>query len=253
MPPFKVQQAKTPSPLIIVCDHASNALPEGVGQLGLDDSVFSKHVAWDIGALKVAHMLGERLNATVISSSCSRLYVDMNRFPDSPTFIPSLSDGIEIPGNKDLNESDRQQRADDFFWPYQNAISQAVSEIAKLGQTPVVISIHSFTEALADGALRPWHIGILWNEEDDRFAAPLFSVLRKNSDICVGDNQPYHATNPHGYTVKTHAEDAGHPHALFEIRQDLIDSDEGVAKWAGVLGDALQTVLQDNHFFQQLE
>ena len=122
----------------------------------------------------------------------------MNRFPDSPTFVPPLSDGIEIPGNKNLSDATKQQRADDYFWPYQNAIAEALNNIVNQGQTPVVLSIHSFTEALAGGAHRPWHIGILWNEEDDRFATPLFEVLQKNSDICVGDNQPYHATNPHG-------------------------------------------------------
>ena len=246
---FFVENADGNSPVLFVCDHAGVALPDDFDCLGLDDSILSQHVAWDIGALEVTRLLGTRFDSATVSSVYSRLLVDLNRFPDHPSWIPETSDGIEITANKKLTDGERKRRADNYFWPYQNAVAAAVEKIVTRGQVPVVVSVHSFTPSLNDGVQRPWHCGILWNE-DDRLASPMMTALRKNTAICVGDNQPYHANKPAGYTVKTHAEDAGHPHALIEIRQDLIDSEPGIAEWASILGDALQTVFDDCRYFQ---
>ncbi len=80
-PAFNIVNEESESPLVFVVDHASNALPESYESLGLQASVFSQHMAWDIGALKVAHQIGERFDAVVINSCYSRLLVDLNRFP----------------------------------------------------------------------------------------------------------------------------------------------------------------------------
>ena len=94
---FDIRNPDSTSPVLFLVDHASNQLPDEVDDLGLDTSVFARHMAWDIGALNVANRLGERFDSTVISSCYSRLLIDLNRFPDSPTWIPEVSDGLEIP------------------------------------------------------------------------------------------------------------------------------------------------------------
>ncbi len=248
-PPVRIENPSSESPLLLLCDHSGHALPEQVGQLGLHHSVFSRHVAWDIGAMEVAKLLREQFQCALVSGVYSRLLIDLNRFPDHYSWIPEVSDGIEITGNQNLSMAERKYRADTYFWPYHSAVERAVSRISTRGQVPIVISVHSFTSSLMDGRQRPWHFGILWNE-DRRLSDPLMRTLRGNPAICVGDNEPYHAGDPCGYTVKTHAEDRGHPHVLIEIRQDLIDSEVGVAKWSGILGEALQTVLNDEGYFQ---
>ncbi len=35
--------------LVILCDHASNAIPPEYGDLGLPPTELARHIAWDIG------------------------------------------------------------------------------------------------------------------------------------------------------------------------------------------------------------
>jgi len=50
--------------LLFLCDHASNALPEG--GLGLDPSLLATHIAYDIGAAVVTRMLAAAYGAAAI-------------------------------------------------------------------------------------------------------------------------------------------------------------------------------------------
>ena len=68
---------------------------------------------------------------------------------------------------------------------------------------PALISVHSFTPVMK-GFARPWHVGILW-DDDARIAGPLLAALGDDAALVVGDNQPYSAREPVGYTVSHHA------------------------------------------------
>jgi predicted N-formylglutamate amidohydrolase len=60
--------------------------------------------------------------------------------------------------------------------------------------------------------------------------------LRAHPDgFNIGDNEPYSGKHPADYTIDHHAEAAGLPHVSIEIRQDLIDDDQGVDEVAAVL------------------
>jgi predicted N-formylglutamate amidohydrolase len=96
---------------------------------------------------------------------------------------------------------------------------------------------------------RPWQIGILW-DTDPRIPVPLIEALRAQG-IAVGDNEPYSGKAPADHTVDHHAEAGGLPHVSIEIRQDLVDHPEGVAHWAGILGDALETILADDELYRK--
>ena len=37
----------------------------------------------------------------------------------------------------------------------------------------------------------------------------------------------------------------GYPNALLEIRQDLIDTKQGAARWAGTIAEALSPILEE--------
>ncbi len=43
--------------LLLVCEHASNAVPEDLGRLGVPEPEFSRHIAYDIGAAEVPQLL----------------------------------------------------------------------------------------------------------------------------------------------------------------------------------------------------
>ena len=111
------------------------------------------------------------------------------------------------------------------------------------GQVPAIVSIHSFTPVMRD-IDRPWHIGILW-DQDARMAAPVIESLKRDPRLCVGDNEPYTGTDCEGSTLDRHATQRGLPNLLVEIRQDLIDDAGGAAEWADILGRAMDEVLAD--------
>jgi predicted N-formylglutamate amidohydrolase len=74
--------------------------------------------------------------------------------------------------------------------------------------------------------------------------------LRRNPGLNVGDNEPYSAREPKGYSVTAHAVAHGYPHVAVEIRQDLIDTHHGAATWAERFAVALAPIMRDGSIFR---
>ncbi len=242
-PPFEIVHPERRAPLLIICDHASRAIPRALGRLGLDDAVLLRHIGWDIGAAQVTRRLAELLDAPAVLCGYSRLVIDCNRGLGDPTSIPEVSDGVAVPGNVGLTPAARVARVDGIFRPYHAAIEAQLADFAERGVVPVLFSVHSFTPVM-NGVARPWHVGVLW-DKDPRVPVPLIAELAAaDPRRVVGDNEPYSEREaPAGYSVRTHAVPAGLPHAGVEIRQDLIDTAAGAVEWADALAAALKPVL----------
>ncbi|MEE9446884.1 MAG: N-formylglutamate amidohydrolase [Arenicellales bacterium] len=243
-PPFELIQSDT-SNVLVVCDHASNVVPEALNGLGVAEQHFSEHIAIDIGAAEVSRLIAKTLNASVVLAGFSRLVIDPNRFLSAKDSIPQISDQVVINGNQGLSEQAKMLRIEELFLPYHYAVNQAITHIKSHYAMPFMVFVHSFTPVF-QGQQRPWEIGILW-EGDEAAASLLIDFLRENTAYNVGENEPYHACSPVGYTAKTHAESKGYPHILIEIRQDMILDEEGQAIFAKVLTAAIeyiQSVLQ---------
>jgi len=248
--PVEVANLHAASPLLVLCDHASNALPAQLGDLGLAPSLLRRHIAWDAGAADVAAQLAVRFDATLIKGGYSRLVIDLNRHPGDPGSVPEVSDGYPIPGNRGLGAARIERRRELFFWPYHDAVDAALGRIRARGQVPLLIAVHSFTPAPQScDRPRPWHVGVLW-EGDARVSLPLLERLHAEPDLCVGDNQPYHPRHPAGFTVDVHALSRGYPHVLLEIRKDQINTPAGALRWAQRLGDILASVLSDQSIYR---
>jgi predicted N-formylglutamate amidohydrolase len=227
--PVEIISGSVESGILILCDHASNAVPPDLGELGLPQSEFERHIAYDIGAAAVTRSLARRLNAPAILTQFSRLIIDPNRGRDDPTLVMRLSDGAVVPGNAKVDDAEVQRRIARFYDPYDEAIADAIHKAVAAGHPPVIVTVHSFTP-IWRGWARPWHVGILW-DADDRFAKPLLEGLEAEGGLVVGDNEPYDGALA-GDTVDRHATIRGLANALIEIRQDLIASDEGAEEWA---------------------
>jgi predicted N-formylglutamate amidohydrolase len=240
-PPFTIVNARGTAPAVLLCDHASNAIPAALGDLGLDEATRSRHIAWDIGAAEVTRHLTQILGAPAALAGYSRLVVDCNRSIDDPTAMRQISDGHVVPGNRGLDSTARAMRADSCYWPYHRAVTNLIEDVAAGGVTPAVISIHTCTPVMK-GFERPWHIGVL-SGHDRRMADLLIAEFDRDSALCVGDNKPYSGLDPHGYTIENHALPQGRPNVLLEIRQDLVDTQHGVRRWAELVGEALAKVL----------
>ncbi|MEM7282364.1 MAG: N-formylglutamate amidohydrolase [Pseudomonadota bacterium] len=245
--PFSFYNETGSAPVLVVCDHASRAVPQCLNQLGLTDDVFEKHVAWDIGTNLLGPELADALQAPAILAGYSRLVVDLNRRLDDPTAFIEISDGIKIPGNVKLSKKQRQTRTEQLYHTYHGAIDTRLKRFLSENVIPVVISVHSFTPSL-NAFERPWEIGVLW-DRDPRIARPLINALDKQG-YCVGDNQPYSGKDPHDYTIDHHAEAQGLPYVSLEIRQDLITDPRGASKWAAVLSGALKPILADSDLYK---
>ncbi|WP_244635877.1 N-formylglutamate amidohydrolase [Chthonobacter albigriseus] len=230
--------------LLLICDHASNALPEAYGSLGLPASEFSRHIAYDIGAAWITRRLAARFGAPALLTRYSRLLIDPNRGEDDPTLVMRLSDGAVVPGNARIDDVERQARIDRFHRPYHHAINQTLDAMAARGTVPVIVSIHSFTDAWK-GVPRPWHVGVLW-DTDDRLNRPLIDALGAAGDLVVGDNEPYDGALLND-TLYRHGTARGFAHTLIEVRQDLIAEEAAAYAWADRLHDCLAPILADPH------
>ncbi|MBM3776817.1 MAG: N-formylglutamate amidohydrolase [Acidimicrobiia bacterium] len=247
-PPFTWLNDEGRARVLLVCDHASRAVPRGMAQLGLADWVFERHVAWDIGAAALTRALARRLDAPAILHGYSRLIVDPNRRLDDPSAFPATSDGIAVPANLDLDADERLRRVASFFTPYHDAIAGRLDRLAARGITPVLIAVHTCTPVFAE-VVRPWHVGVLW-DRDPRVAMPLIAGLMARPDLSVGDNEPYSGRDPHDYTMDTHAERRGLPYAGLEVRQDLLPTEEDAERWAAILTGVLTPILADEALYR---
>lgn len=223
--------------LLLVADHASNRVPDGI-ELGCDPALLNEHVAIDIGTEALTLGLADTLDATAVLAGVSRLVIDLNREPEAAGLIPATSDGHAIPGNHGVDDAERARRLAAYHLPYHAAITSA------LDRHPIelIAAIHSFTPQLASrpGEARPWQVGLLHND-DSRAAVIAIAHLREQG-LVVGDNEPYSGRQLN-YTMNRHAEACGLPYLGFEIRQDLLMTEADVACWRNFLAETIDHTL----------
>ena len=131
--------------IIFLCDHASRAVPEELGTLGLPEKTLAGHISSDLGAGALTRAVAKRLDAPAVLSRFSRLVVDLNRGADDPTVVAQLSDGHIVPGNHDLTRVQIAERIARYHAPYHAAIESRIAAARAQGIVPVLVSIHSFT------------------------------------------------------------------------------------------------------------
>jgi predicted N-formylglutamate amidohydrolase len=242
---FEAVPGTLDSGALIICDHASNAIPPGYGTLGLSREAFERHIAYDIGAAEVTRALAALLDAPAVLSTYSRLIIDPNRGVDDPTLVMRYSDGAIVPGNAYIDAAEIARRSARFWTPYRQEIAATVDAMIATGEPPALISIHSFTPVLRSLA-RPWKIGVLW-DRDGRIPKPLIEALLTEPDFCaadVGDNEPYDGALA-GDVIDALATSRGLANALIEIRQDLIAESNNAIAWAERIGRLLRPILAD--------
>jgi predicted N-formylglutamate amidohydrolase len=230
---------------LIICDHASNAIPPGYGTLELPREALDRHIAYDIGAAEVTRALARLLGAPAVLSTYSRLIIDPNRGIDDPTLVMRYSDGAIVPGNAYIDAFEISRRSDRFWAPYREEVAATIDAMIATGEPPGLISIHSFTDVWR-GFSRPWKIGVLW-DRDERIPKPLIEALLAQSDLCaddVGDNEPYDGALP-GDMIDAIATSRGLANALIEIRQDLIAERTNALAWAERIARLLRPILAD--------
>ena len=231
------------SPVVLLCEHASNFIPARYGTLGLPASELQRHIAYDIGAAEVARQLARDLDAPLALAGYSRLLIDCNRPAGAASLIPARSEATEIPGNRDLSAAERATRDRLFFAPFRDRVAALLEARLSAGRPTVLIGVHSFTPTFL-GVRRPWQVGVLYLRAK-RLAAALLDGLRADPALLIGVNEPYRVTLEGDFTVPWVGEARGIATALFEVRQDLIAEAAGAAAWAGRLAAVLRPIAAD--------
>jgi predicted N-formylglutamate amidohydrolase len=231
-----VDNAAGRSPVLLVCEHATNFIPDSFKGLGLSPALLADHVAWDIGALALARRMAQLLDATLIAAPASRLLVDPNRDLDASDLIVTSAEGAPIPGNQTVSAEERAARLAAYHAPYHEAIA---AHLARRPEIQAMVAVHSFTPVFF-GDQRPWHAGLL-HAEDSRIADVMIEKLSRDATLNIGRNQPYAPEQGVFYTMQRHA--GARATAMIEVRNDLLADEIGQARWAIRLAEALEAAL----------
>ncbi len=218
------------SPIVLVCEHASNVLPRTLGNLGLSELDLQRHIAWDIGAEGTSRILSKLLDAPLILQRYSRLAYDCNRPPEAAGAMPEKSEVFEIPGNKKLSPAARLARTQEIYRPFHRAVEDFLDHRASEGQATIIVTMHSFTPVY-DGKVRDFDVGFLF-DRDNWLANFLIKAFPKDRARL---NEPYGPKDGVMHTTNLHAAPRGLKHVMIEIRNDLIANHAGQNTWANHL------------------
>lgn len=238
-PPVGVRNGEATSPFLLICDHAGNAVPAALADLGLPRAELDRHIAIDIGILGVAERMSDLMGAPLVFQRYSRIVAESNRRLASPDFIAPVSDGTMIPANQAVDPADRARRTAEIVEPYHREISARLDRHEAERRPAILVSMHSFTPSLLTRPFaRPWHVGLCYGA-DMRFTVPVLDLLDAEQDLVVGRNEPYAVDMAKDYSIPVHGEERGVPYAEFEIRQDLIADAAGQGAFAERLSRVL--------------
>lgn len=240
-PFFEIENASGKGDTVIVCEHASNNFGAAAGALGLNSAQQQAHIAWDPGALGLAKGLSAALDAPLIHATASRLIYDLNRPPHVAGAMPARSEVHDIPGNLALSPEQRLSRTEAHYLPFHAALFALLSRRLASGKPTALITIHSFTPVYF-GTQRAVELGII-HDSDDRLAK---AIAARDTGLLTRLNEPYSAADGVTHTLALHATPLGLPHAMLEIRNDLIATPEAqlamAARLAPVIKDAVKEV-----------
>lgn len=231
--------------LVLVCEHASNQLTAPWDNLGITDEALASHVAWDPGALRLAHGLAATMapltgGVVLVHAPLSRLIYDLNRSPDRRDAMPERSEIHDIPGNRSLSLAQRMDRIRALYLPFHATVREEVARILAHNITPVLLTIHSFTP-IYNGQPRKVELGVI-HDHDDRLAQAIVAAASK-SYLDVRLNEPYSAKDHVTHTLKLHATPYDLAHAMLEIRNDLLSTPEAEAEITEELTNILTVAL----------
>ncbi len=198
---YSTISGQSDSRIVLCCEHATNAIPTAYADLGVSQGDLADHIGWDIGAADVVHYVANALRVPAVLAGVSRLLIDCNRGRDDDTLIVQSSDGIPIPGNLGIDQTERERRVASFYQPYHDAVDQMLAQHPKA----LLLSVHSFTPELrtrGDAGARSFDAGVLFDEYP-HLARRLGRKLEQAS-LSVRYNEPYSGLSGLIFSAKHH-------------------------------------------------
>lgn len=226
--------------VVLICEHASPRIPSEYNGLGLVDGDRHSHAAWDPGALALARLLSDPLDAPVVASTVSRMVYDCNRPPEAASAVPQKSELISIPGNVGLTPDQMSLRVKPVYEPFCQAVSQVLDARAR---DTVVVTVHSFTPVFF-GQYREVELGLL-HDSDTRLADAMLARTKMLSHRKIKRNEPYGPADGVTHSLRLHAQSRGLANVMIEVRNDLLSTDDQIAAMAEEILVLLRPALKD--------
>ena len=172
---------------VITCEHGGNRIPAAYRSLFREQrALLDSHCGYDPGALVMAEALAQAFKAPLVTSTVSRLLVDLNRSMGHPRCFS--------PETRRLPAELRARIAEQHYQPYRTQVERLVGQSVRRGRRVIHISSHSFTPEL-HGKVRIADVGLLYDPHRHGETA-LCALWKASLAVCapnlrVRRNYPY--------------------------------------------------------------
>lgn len=140
---------------VITCEHGGNRIPARYRRLFREDqALLNSHRGYDPGALTMAKALATAFDGPLVTSTVSRLLVDLNRTIGHPQLFSAATHSAPAPI--------RDEIVAQYYGPYRAQVEHLVSQLVSRGRRVIHISSHSFTPELG-GKVRRADVGLLYH------------------------------------------------------------------------------------------
>ena len=140
---------------LVTCEHGGNRIPTRYrGLFRGQAALLGTHRGYDPGALVMARQIARALHAPLVTSTVSRLLVDLNRSIGHPKIFSAASRAAPV--------AVRAKIVEQHYLPYREEVERLVRRSVSRGRRVIHISSHSFTPEL-DGNVRRADVGLLYH------------------------------------------------------------------------------------------
>ncbi|WP_158276282.1 N-formylglutamate amidohydrolase [Bifidobacterium callitrichidarum] len=239
------------APLLISVPHAGLVFP------GRDDLRESVHRIADLYVDRVGQLISDSCNATLIRSNMSRLWCDIERYPDEREEMNKVGMGVIYDVDADMNPlyehpisgNERRFRLQSLYWPYHDELVRQSQYMLNRYGYGLLLDLHSYSKTALPYELhkedaRP---GICIGHNGDRYGEHVAEIFRKvleSAGYEVGFNQTFKgAVRPNGIDS---------PHlacVMIEIRKDQYLDDgkldeEKTDRLTGILAQGIRASIK---------
>ena len=174
---------------LISCEHGGNVVPPDYEPLFSSSGAkrdLNSHRGHDPGSLDAATRLAAELGVPLISSTTTRLLVDLNRSLDNPQLFSKYA--------MMLSESERQTLLEKHYYPYRQQIVKQITSLLTSNDRVIHLSMHTFTPRFR-GTYRTVDLGILYDPsrvEERQFGESIVNRFASSApQRRVRHNEPY--------------------------------------------------------------
>ena len=173
--------------VVISCEHGGREVPPDYAEwFAGHEGLLESHRGWDPGALELAHEMAERFEASLFSSTTTRLLVDLNRSIGHRRLHSEIT--------RDRTRAERATMVARHYRPHRDAVEGDIATRIAAGGRVLHIASHSFTPVFY-GVVRNADIGWLYDPrrpEERAFSDRWMAALQRRApDLRLRRNYPY--------------------------------------------------------------